>query len=430
LELDERVIEKHLQNEINTALMKGGYIASIIAFSSAMLLIILYIFLQQTPMLLSCGFAFLMGLLCMVVHKYAKVGNIAGWGHYYIMLAMTLLPSIFLLAIVLSSKEAGVVEIITGPTTFSYFIVIAVTGFIFDPRLSYSAGLIAGLGYFLVYLIARTRLMSLGMADSGFMVHLTAPPLYVFKSLMMICVGLLTGTISHISKRFILRVLKEEQEKYFITQTFIHELLETQKETVHRLVRASEFRDTDTGSHIRRMSHYCSLLAREYGLTDEECNLLLYAAPMHDVGKIGIPDAILLKQGKLDAEEYRIIKTHSRIGDEILSGSKSNLLEMARIIALTHHEKWDGTGYPGGLKEEEIPIVGRITCLCDAFDALTSDRPYKKAWPVEDAMKEIEAKGGKDFDPALVELFRKSLPEIMKIRESLIEVPHPGTRPE
>lgn len=424
LELDDRVIAKHLQNESNAALMKGGYIASIIAFSSAIIVIILYIFLQKNTMLLTCGFAFLMGIFCMVIYKFARDGKIVGRAHYYIMLAMTLLPSVFLLVNVLISGEEGVAESITGPTTFSYFICIVVTGFIFDPRLSYSAGLLAGLGYFLVFLIARAKLMSLGLGDSGVMAPLMAPPLYIFKSLMMICVGLLTGTISHISKRFILKVIKEEQEKHFITQNFIHELLETQKETVHRLVRASEFRDSDTGSHIKRMSHYCVLLASEYGLTDKDCNLLLYAAPMHDVGKIGIPDSILLKQGKLDAEEYRIIKTHSSIGDEILSGSKSDLLEMARIIASTHHEKWDGSGYPRGLKGEEIPVVGRITCLCDVFDALTSDRPYKKAWPVEDALKEIETKSGRDFDPVLVGLFRKILPGILKIKESFNELSH------
>jgi hypothetical protein len=424
------MVEKRLQNESNIALIKGGYVTSIISFSSAILLIILYIFLKKTSMLLTGGFAFLMGSFCLVVYKFARDGKISGRAHYYIMLAMNLLPSIFLLASVLTSTEAGIAESITGPTTYSYFIAIVGTGFIFEPRLSYSAGLVSGLGYFLVYLTARSRLIAIGPGDSELMAHLTAPQIYLFKSLMMLCVGSLMGTISQIAKRFILRVLKEEQEKYFMTQTFIHELLETQKETVHRLVRASEFRDADTGSHIKRMSRYCALLASEYGLTDEECNLLLYAAPMHDVGKIGIPDSILLKPGKLDAEEFKIIETHSSIGDEILSGSKSELLEMARIVALTHHEKWNGSGYPRGLKEEEIPVVGRISCLCDAFDALTSNRPYKKAWSIEDAMKEIESKSGKDFDPALVLLFRKILPEILKIRESFIELSHPSHRSE
>jgi hypothetical protein len=362
-----------------------------------------------------------MGVLSMVVFQSARHGKITGRAHYFIMVAMTLLPTLFLLASVLTSREAGIAESITGPTTYSYFVGIVVTGFTFNPRLSYYAGFISGLGYFLVFLVARAQLMSLTPGDPGLMAHLEVTPIYIFKSLMMVGVGFLTGTISNISKRFILRVLREEQEKFFITQTFIHELLETQKETVHRLVRASEFRDTDTGSHIKRMSRYCVVLASTYGLADKECNLLLYAAPMHDVGKIGIPDSILLKQGKLDAEEYNIIKTHARIGDEILSGSKSELLEMARIIALTHHEKWDGSGYPGGLKGEEIPVIGRITSICDTFDALTSDRPYKKAWLAEDAMKEIEGKSGRDFDPRLVELFRKILPEILKIKDSFLE---------
>jgi HD-GYP domain-containing protein (c-di-GMP phosphodiesterase class II) len=196
----------------------------------------------------------------------------------------------------------------------------------------------------------------------------------------------------------------------------IQELVETQREIVYRLGRAAEYRDTDTGAHLQRMSHYCAALARAYGLSSAECELILYASPMHDIGKIGIPDAILRKKGKLDEEEYNLIKTHTLIGTRILAGSNSRLLQMAQEIAVTHHEKWDGSGYPKGLKGKEIPLVGRIASICDVFDSLTTERPYKKAWSVEEALQEIEAKSGKDFDPHLVELFKKILPEILAIK--------------
>lgn len=201
----------------------------------------------------------------------------------------------------------------------------------------------------------------------------------------------------------------------------IRELRETQKEIVHRLGRAAEFRDADTGMHIKRMSHYCQLLCKAYGLNDEDSDLLLYASPMHDIGKIGIPDSILLKKGKLDPDEFETIKKHTVIGKDILSGSESKLLEMAKVIANPHHEKWDGSGYPLGLKREEIPLVGRIAAICDVFDSLTSERPYKKSWPVEEAVAEIEKKSGKNFDPQLVELFKKNLPEILKLKEDFKE---------
>ena len=197
----------------------------------------------------------------------------------------------------------------------------------------------------------------------------------------------------------------------------IQELHNTQLEIVYHLGRAAEYRDTDTGLHIKRMSHYCAVLGHDYGMSKEDCNLLLHASPMHDIGKIGIPDFILLKKGKHDPDEWKTMKTHCSIGERILSGNESRLLEMAQVIAFTHHEKWDGSGYPLGLKGEEIPLVGRITHLCDIFDSLTSRRPYKRAWTVEEAMKEIRGGSGKDTDPQLVELFEKILPDILKIKE-------------
>lgn len=196
------------------------------------------------------------------------------------------------------------------------------------------------------------------------------------------------------------------------------ELYDTRLDIVRRLARAAEYRDNDTGMHVIRMSQYCAKLGKAAGLSDAQCDLLLTASPLHDVGKIGIPDSVLLKPGKLTPEEWEIMKTHTFIGGELLAGSTSPLMKMAEMIAASHHEKWDGTGYPKGLKGEDIPLVGRICAICDVFDALTSKRPYKQAWSVEDAVTEIKNQSGKQFDPHLVECFLKILPEISTINQA------------
>jgi putative two-component system response regulator len=187
-------------------------------------------------------------------------------------------------------------------------------------------------------------------------------------------------------------------------------------ETIERLCRAAEFRDDETASHLQRMSHYCHLLGTKKGLDAYTCEMLRVASPMHDVGKIGIPDHILLKPGRLTPEEFVIMKQHAEIGWRILSGSDSELLELAASIARTHHEKWDGSGYPRGLAGEDIPIEGRIAAVADVFDALTSARPYKKAWPLEDAVALLETGKAQHFDPELVEMFLDSMDEILEIR--------------
>jgi response regulator RpfG family c-di-GMP phosphodiesterase len=183
------------------------------------------------------------------------------------------------------------------------------------------------------------------------------------------------------------------------------ELRETQLEVIRRLGLAAEFRDDDTGLHITRMSRFCAKLAEAAGLSEADCKLLLEAAPMHDIGKIGIPDRILLKPGKLEDEEFDIMKTHTTIGSELLSGSSSRVMQMAQIIALNHHEKWNGRGYPRGLAGEDIPYVARICSICDVFDALCSERPYKKPWDPPDALRLIEEQAGNDFDPHLARVF-------------------------
>ena len=197
------------------------------------------------------------------------------------------------------------------------------------------------------------------------------------------------------------------------------ELEETRQEAILRLGRAAEYRDNETGMHVIRMSRLSAKLAKKIGLSDDECQLILQASPMHDVGKIGIPDEILLKPGKLNKDEWAIMKKHPEIGAEILSGSHSAVMKMAESIALTHQERWDGSGYPNNLKGEEIPLAGRIVAICDVFDALTSKRYYKEAFSIEKSMEIIEQSSGKDFESRLVEAFKKALPEMIRIAKEL-----------
>jgi putative two-component system response regulator len=196
------------------------------------------------------------------------------------------------------------------------------------------------------------------------------------------------------------------------------ELRESRLEIIRRLGHAAEYRDEETGNHIIRMSQMCAILACKAGWTEEQCDLILQASPMHDIGKIGIPDAILLKPGKLDPQEWQTMKTHAEIGGRLLEGNNSELLVMAREIALNHHEKWDGSGYPHGLRGKDIPLSGRIAALADVFDALTSARPYKKAWLVEDAVELIRENRGTHFDPELVDLFLADVASFTKIKNT------------
>ncbi len=196
------------------------------------------------------------------------------------------------------------------------------------------------------------------------------------------------------------------------------ELQETRLEIIRRLGFAAEYKDNETGMHVIRMSRYCQLIAKKIGMKDSEAELILTAAPMHDVGKIGIPDNILLKPGPLDAEEWRLMKEHPKIGFKIIGGHRSELLQTAATVALTHHEKWDGSGYPDGLKGEEIPIIGRIAAVADVFDALTSVRPYKAAWSIEKAVDYIRSESGRHFDPRMAEAFLKCMPDVLSIKEN------------
>jgi len=201
------------------------------------------------------------------------------------------------------------------------------------------------------------------------------------------------------------------------------ELYHTRQQVIRRLGLAAEYRDNETGNHIIRMSKYSSLLALANGSTQAEADLIMNASPMHDIGKIGIPDSVLLKPGKLDADEWKVMQSHVEIGAEILSGDDSELMLAAKRIALHHHEKWDGSGYPQGLKGEEISIEGRICAITDVFDALLSTRPYKKPWTTDETLELIESEAGKHFDPQLAQLMRSLLPELLEIKGQFPDIP-------
>jgi response regulator RpfG family c-di-GMP phosphodiesterase len=199
------------------------------------------------------------------------------------------------------------------------------------------------------------------------------------------------------------------------------EIQDTQKEVVYRMGAIAETRSKETGNHVKRVAEYSKLLALKYGMPAKDAELIKQASPMHDIGKVGIPDSILNKPGKHTPEEWEIMKTHAQIGYDMLQGSQYHILKAAATVALTHHEKWDGSGYPNGLKGEDIHIFGRITALADVFDALGSDRCYKKAWPLDDILDLLKRESGKHFDPKLVELMLGNLSEFLVIRDALVD---------
>lgn len=235
--------------------------------------------------------------------------------------------------------------------------------------------------------------------DSGVVVPVVAP-------LLALAAGAVGAIVaSHLAETFERRRVARE-------------LRDTQLEIIRRLGAAVESRDQETGDHISRMSRLCHRLALVMGMPRAEADRLRHASAMHDIGKIGIPDRILQKPGKLDPDEWEVMKGHTTIGAAILGGSNAPLIQMAETIARTHHERWDGSGYPAGLSGVDIPLIGRIVAICDVFDALLSERPYKHAWTLDDALAEIRAQSGRHFDPQLVDPFEQLAREVAAEREA------------
>ena len=227
--------------------------------------------------------------------------------------------------------------------------------------------------------------------------------------------GFACGGVDYIVKPISRPILKARVNTH-LSLVRASRLDKSHRDAIHMLGEAGHFNDTDTGVHIWRMAAYAGVIASAYGLNKEQCELIELAAPMHDTGKIGIPHAILKKPGKLDANEWAQMKTHSRIGYDILSKSDEPVFQMAAGIALHHHERWDGSGYPDNLKGEEIPVSARVVALADVFDALTMKRPYKEAWPLEKVIATIRDSSGSHFDPAVVRAFDSVLDCIGHIR--------------
>jgi len=227
--------------------------------------------------------------------------------------------------------------------------------------------------------------------------------------------GFEAGAVDYITKPVSPPVVRARVRTH-LSLVRMEELRATRLEIVQRLGLASEYKDNETGLHVIRMSHFSRILGIAAGMNENEADDLLHAAPMHDVGKIGIPDRILQKPGPLDPDEWKVMQSHVTIGAEIIGEHAGGMLALARQIALTHHEKYDGSGYPNGLAGEDIPLVGRIVAIADVFDALTSIRPYKKAWTEEEAVNFLREQKGRHFDPQLVDLFAAEMPAIREVR--------------
>lgn len=228
--------------------------------------------------------------------------------------------------------------------------------------------------------------------------------------------GFDAGAVDYITKPISPAIVRV-RVKTHLSLVQADELLNSRLQVVQRLGKAAEYKDNETGMHVMRMSHFAKELALAYGLTAKQAEILLHAAPMHDIGKIGIADSIMLKPGKLTDEEFSTMKKHPEIGAEIIGDcGDSLLLQVAKSVSLTHHEKWDGTGYPRGLAGEDIPIEGRICAIADVFDALTSKRPYKEAWTIDETVDFLKSQKGKHFEPRLVDLMIEILPRVLEIR--------------
>ena len=234
---------------------------------------------------------------------------------------------------------------------------------------------------------------------------------------------LFKARISTLITNYKAQLLLEDKAKLLESevQKATKELLESEHEILKILGKTAEYKDPETASHVARVAHYSKMLAKAYGLDEHEQDLLFYASPFHDIGKVGIEDKILLKPGRLDDNEFGRMKEHAQIGFNILKDSNSKYLRAGAQVAISHHEKFDGSGYPDNLVGEDIHIYGRIVAVADVFDALTSSRPYKEAWSFEDAYKFLETEKGKHFDPKIIDLFKENIDEVKNIFEKFKE---------
>ncbi|ASP40822.1 two-component system response regulator [Bacterioplanes sanyensis] len=228
------------------------------------------------------------------------------------------------------------------------------------------------------------------------------------------------NAVDYITKPFHPDIVRARVKNH-LSLVSAEELNEICLAVIHCLGHAAEYRDNETGRHVIRMAKYSETLAKAIGLPEKICSMICQAAPMHDIGKIGIPDHILRKPGKLDAEEWALMHQHPRIGYEIIGAHHSPILNMAAMIAYTHHEKWDGSGYPRGLKGTEIPLEARIVAIADVFDALTTARPYKSAWEIDRAIEFLRSQSGQHFDPGLIDPFVDNMDSILDIRQQWLE---------
>jgi response regulator RpfG family c-di-GMP phosphodiesterase len=212
---------------------------------------------------------------------------------------------------------------------------------------------------------------------------------------------------------------KQQTREFLKLKALNKEIVDTQKEIIFTMGAIGESRSKETGNHVKRVAEYSKILALHYGMSEEESEMLKQASPMHDIGKVAIPDAILNKPARFTPEEFEIMKEHANLGHEMLKHSQRPLLKLASIVAFEHHERWDGKGYPQGTKGENINIYGRITALADVFDALGSSRVYKPAWEDEKIFNLFKEERGKQFDPKLIDIFFENLDQFLEIRDSL-----------
>ena len=266
---------------------------------------------------------------------------------------------------------------------------------------------------------AESALRALELGAYGYVIK----PFSVNQILISVVNALRRRTLELDARRNVTELADAVDERTHELKDAVGSLQRAQEETVRLLSRVAEFRDDQTGQHIQRVAHYCHLLGCKLGLEPELCELLRIASPLHDVGKVAIPDGILLKKGPLTAEERRSMERHAEIGHQMLAGSGQKLLDFAATLALTHHEHYDGSGYPRGLAGDAIPIEGRIAAVADVFDALTSDRIYRAAFPVHEAVSVLRQRRGTHFDPQVLDAFLDSLDEVVELRRLHTEIP-------